>query len=458
LLIILAVCGCTYINGQNIIIDSIFLEGNKKTTDQVILRELDIQVNDTIQLSELDDRFEINKKRLLSTGLFNIVEVNIEDWNTETNHLSLSFKLKENWYIYPSIIWEYADRSFNVWWKDHRLNFARTNFGVRLDHLNLSGHKDRLKVKFQHGYTKKYEAIYSYPYFIGDWGLGGQLFYSTNKELGYKTENNQTLFYKNENEEVVLTRFRAGLSLTNRSNAFVHQTFRLEFHNNNISIDIAEGLNPEYFLNGATGIKFFYSEYDIQYDKRVFPTYPEGGYLLFFNIKKEGLGVYNEFNNFSVFGGFEKYFKLSKNLVYGGRVKAKVNLNRSEIGYGNNTGLGYGDEVRGYELYVVDGTDFLLTRTDLKYKLFSKIFDIKDFMFIKQFDQLPMTIWLRSSFDLGYVNEPTYKDTNFLANEWMIGGGPGIDILLYNNYIMKFEYNFNRLGESGFFIGASWNF
>ena len=443
---------------QDIVINNIVLAGHKITADPVIYRELDIQPGDTLQLTSLSDDLSRNKKRLLSTGLFNIVDVNIKNWDTESNLLDVHFQLKENWYIYPSIIWEYADRSFNVWWKDFRFNFKRTNYGLRVDHLNLTGHKDRLKLKFQRGFTQKYEALYTYPYFIGNWGLGGSLFFSENKEMGYKTEQNRPLFLRTEDERILLTRLRAGLSLYNRTNAYAFHTFRIQLHNNNIDEVVYKELNPDYFLNGASGIKFMYGEYDFQYDRRVFPTYPEGGYLLFFNLKKEGFGIFNEYDNLSVFGGFEKHIPISKNLIFGNRVKLKYNLIRDQVGYANNTGLGYGDYVRGYELYVVDGTDFFLSKTDLKWRIFQKIFDIKEYMFISQFDELPISIWLRGSFDIGYVNEPTYKETNFLANNWMWGGGPGMDIMIYNNYKISFEYNFNRLGEGGLFLGGGFSF
>lgn len=446
------------LQGQEIIIRGIVYNGNKITVDGVISRELDISVGDTIALIDLTNELERNRKRLLSTGLFNIVTINIKDWDTETGLLSLHIDLKENWYIYPSVIWEYADRSFNVWWKDHRFNFNRTNYGLRLDYLNLTGHKDRLKLKFQQGYTKKYEAVYTYPYFIGEWGLGGSIFYSTKKETGYITEGNRTVFYQHPDERVILSRFRSGILLSNRSNAYSYHGFRLEYHDNKIDDSIAKGLNPDYFLDGKNNIKFFYAEYDFQYDKRVFPTYPEDGYLLFFNIKKEGFGLYQDFDNLSFSGGFEKYFKLSKNLVYGGRVKGKMNIKRDKVGFGNNTGLGYGDEVRGYELYVGDGTDFFLARTDLKLRFYDNVFDVSKYMLIRQFDLFPFTAWLRASLDFGYVNEPTYYEGNFLSNEWQIGGGPGVDMLFYNNYKLSIEYNFNRLGESGLYFQGAFNF
>jgi outer membrane protein assembly factor BamA len=172
------------------------LDGHRIIADPIIYRELDIQAGNTILLSFITEDLNRNKKRLLRTGVFNIVEVNIKNWDMDANILDIHFTLNENWYIYPSLIWEYGDRSFNVWWKDFRFIFNRTNYGLSMDHLNLTGHKDRIKSKCHRGFTQKYEAMYSYPYFLGNWGLGGTLFYSENKEMCCRTEANHIVFFK----------------------------------------------------------------------------------------------------------------------------------------------------------------------------------------------------------------------------------------------------------------------
>ena len=77
--------------------------------------------------------------------------------------IGLSLEVKESWYIYPAPIFELADRSFNVWWKEMNCDFDRVNYGIRIDHLNLTGRKDKFKIKFQQGYTRKYELEYNFP-------------------------------------------------------------------------------------------------------------------------------------------------------------------------------------------------------------------------------------------------------------------------------------------------------
>jgi outer membrane protein assembly factor BamA len=441
------------------IIDNVILKGNKRTKPLVIYNELDLLPGDTVYVTKFPYRKLLNEKRLLSTALFTAVEINIKNWDIDQKEGDIEIVMQENWYLYPSIIFELADRNFNVWWTDQDRDFSRVNYGLGIDHINLTGRKDKVKLKIQHGYTRKYEVKYNYPYLSRRWGAFGEIFYANQKEIAYKTVNNKPLFEKLDDERIMLRRFRTGFGLNYRQDLFSFHDIKIEYHHNRINDYVAEELNPDYFLDGATDLRYFALKYDFVYDKRVFNLYPEGGYLLFANITKEGLGIINNINNLSISTGLEKYFKFGNKWILGGRIKGKTNLIRSKLAFANNTGLGYGnDVVRGYELYVVDGTDFILSKSSLRFKVYEKNKDWGKYMLLRQFKKMNFRIFLRLNLDFGYVNEPTYKATNTLNNRFLIGYGPSFDILLYHTYILSLEYSFNHLGEGGLFIRSSFNF
>lgn len=446
-------------NTDYFIIDNVIFEGNNRTKSLVIYNELDLLPGDTVYISKFPVRKLLNEKRLLSTALFTAVEINIKNWNVDKREADIHVVMQENWYLYPSLIFELADRNFNVWWTDQNRDFSRVNYGLGIDHINLTGRKDKIKMKVQHGYTRKYEIKYNYPYLSRTWGAFGEIFFANQKEIAYKTVNNKPLFKKLEDERIMLRRFRTGFGLNYRPNIFNFHDFKIEYHHNSINEYVAEKLNPDYFLNGATDLRYFALKYDYTHDRRVFNLYPEGGYLLFANITKEGLGLFNDFNNLSISTGFEKYVKMGKNWILGGRMKAKTNLIRNKIAFANNTGLGYGnDVVRGYELYVADGTDFILTKSSLRFKVYEKNRNWGNYMFLRQFKKMNFRLFFRINLDVGYVNEPTYIDTNALNNRLLVGYGPALDILLYHTYILSLEYSFNHLKEGGLFIRSSFNF
>ena len=50
-------------------------------------------------------------------------------------------------------------------------------------------------------------------------------------------------------------------------------------------------------------------------------------------------------------------------------------------------------------------------------------------MFVNQFKKMNYRFFLRANLDFGYVNEPTYTDTNTLNNRLLVGYGPAFDML-----------------------------
>jgi len=441
------------------IINDVILVGNNKTKKLVIFNELDLLPGDTVYVAQFAQRKLENEKRLLSTALFTAVEINIKNWNVEKGSGDILIEMQENWYLYPSLIFELADRNFNVWWSEMNRDFSRVNYGLGIDHINLTGRKDKLRLKIQHGYTRKYEVKYDYPYLSRTWGAFGEIFFANQREIGYKTVDNKTLFRQLEDERIMLRRFRTAFALKHRPDIFNFHDFKLEYHQNSIDEFVAQELNPDYFLNGATDFQYFAFKYHFMHDQRVFNLYPEGGFLLFLDFVKEGLGIFDDFNNLYIAAGFEKYFKYGDRWLWGGRIKGKANLIRNQVAFANNTGLGYGNNlIRGYELYVLDGTDYFLTKTSLRFKLYENNKKWGKYMFLPQFKRMNYRFFLRANLDIGYVNEPTYFETNDLNNRFLIGYGPAFDMLLYHTYIFSLEYSFNHLGEGGLFIQSSFNF
>ena len=446
--------------GNFFVLDSIVLKGNRKTKDKIISRELDFQVGDTIWVYTLSERFNENKKRILNTGLFTLVQMNMKDWDLVTGHAYVQLDLTENWFIYPLPIFELADRNFNVWWNDQNRSLSRVNYGIRATHINFTGNRDVLRLVAHFGYTRKFEAKYRFPYVNKKQTLGlfGNIFYSDRKEIGYKTEENKTLFAKN-NDEILLTRFRINGSIDFRPELNTYHRINFGYHHNTVDPFVTQELNPDYFLGGETDLKFFVLEYELRLDHRIFFFYPEGGHLLALNLKKEGLGIFNEYNNLALSAEYEKHYSLGVKILLGARLKAKTNLIRNKVAFANNTGLGYGiDFVRGYELYVLDGTDYVYTKSSLKYKLYERLIPMKKLMPVKAFKQMFLQVFLSANFDTGYVNERDYIETNVFNNRWIYGFGPGLDVVMYNNFLFKIEYSVNHLGEGGLYLSNLINF
>lgn len=435
---------------EYVVIQEIHLNGNEKTESRILFRELDYFPGDTLFLDEMVYQLKLTQNRLLSTGLFTDVIVNLSNWKVMERQADINIAVQENWYLYPSIIFGLADRNFNVWWKEMNRSLDRVNYGLRLDHINLTGNRDKFKAKAQFGYTRKFEIKYEYPYLDNKWGYAASVLYSDNKEIGYQTIGNKTIFEKLEDERKLLYKRKVGGALNYRPTLFDYHTLRLEYNHNSIDKIVADELNHDYFLNGNTELRFFMLEYTYDYDKRVFFQYPIDGHRISLSLKKEGLGVIGNYNNFLLYSGGEIYLPFRK-WIFANRLKFKVSLIRDKVAFANNTGLGYGeDNVNGYELYVLDGTDFGIFQSSLRYNIVDKFFNLGSNMPIDQFKKMSFKVFLRFNVSAAYVHEPTYKETNFLNNQIIVGYGPAIDLVLWNNFILKAEYSFNELGEHGF--------
>ncbi len=431
--------------------------GNKRTKEKIIRNEIDFKVGDKIAIEEIDQLITDNESRLKTIGLFNTATIEVET-NDDFESI-VNIKLVENWYLYPSPIFELGDRSFNAWWQEQNRDLSRINYGVRGRHYNLTGNKDPLLVVAQFGYTRKLEAEYSFPYVFenSNTGFTGSVFFADNREIPFKTIGNRPQFFQHPDERIMLKRFRTSLNVRMRPTVAIHQSISLEFHRNTIDEFVVQELNPDYFLNDRTSLQFFMVNYDLQYDKRINYLMPYKGYRFRLNVKKEGLGILKEHNSF-IFQGVVEYFQPFREYFgVGTKILGKTNLIRSTQSFANNTGLGWGgDLVRGYDLYVLDGIDHLLVKNHIKKRVINYEYKLNGPKFIPdQFKSINIQMHLRFNFDFAYVNEPVYIDTNTLNNRWIYGYGPAIDIILYNSYLFSIEYSFNDLGEHGLFIQTS---
>ena len=85
-------------------IKKIEIIGNKRTKRNIILRELSLKENETINKNEIINIVEEDKRKLINTNLFNEVDINIKI--LDENNLLIEIFLIESFYLLPSIIFE----------------------------------------------------------------------------------------------------------------------------------------------------------------------------------------------------------------------------------------------------------------------------------------------------------------------------------------------------------------
>lgn len=439
---------------QTVTVRSIEISGNKKTKPVIILRELTFDEGDTLPQFELGSILERNRNNLINLGIFNQAVVNVSEWDTDQHLIDVHIQVKEAWYIYPSPIFDLADRNFNVWWNTYNGAFNRVNLGLRLDWLNLTGYNDKLKAVIQVGYTPKQQIEYRLPYLDKKQRIGitTSLLHSTNKEAGVATINNRESFIR-INDRIMLDRYRAELNFVYRPNFFVKHELSTRYQYVKADSQLVADHNPILFRNGGNKHNAITLRYAYEYDNRDIKIYPSKGMLIYADLEKIGIGEKADENTLSTKLIFEWNHPVGRRFQYRLSTVARHSWIRERPSYMHYQAVGYGRVyIRGYELYLIDGLDYVLGKGQLSYRIFDSKFKLGNWMPMHAFREMPFQIFASLFLETGYVNDPYTGAVNNLANQWLYGGGPGIDVMLYNNFLFQFNFSANHLGEWGLFI------
>ena len=100
-------------NSASFTIREIVITGNRKTKDNIILREVPFRSGEKYSLQELVRKFEDARRQLMNTALFHDVVVSM--LKTEDYLIDVSVQVRERWYIFPVPYFKPVDRNLNQW-------------------------------------------------------------------------------------------------------------------------------------------------------------------------------------------------------------------------------------------------------------------------------------------------------------------------------------------------------
>lgn len=452
LLVFMLLIPSLYSSGQSMRVDSIHFQGNEKTRENILRRELDFKELDSLKIFDLNERIEFNRRKLMNTNLF--IWVKSDYHQLPNGNLSIVYECLEQWYVLGLPIFQLADRNLNDWWSRGH-DFRRTVYGVHFLHNNFMGRNEKLVIKAETGFTQKAEISYQNPYIDPKktLGLTLNLSYSTQKNLAYKTQNDQLSFL--EINKISRERWTGGVQFRKRYKFYDFQTLELKYNHSIIADTIAK-LNPNYFGQGQLKQNFAQLGYAFSYDFRDFITYPLRGRKIDASLTKYGLLKSDNVDYWEAIVSAAFFFDLGSRFFFSTHVKSKLSRN-GFIPYANIQGLGYANDlVRGYELNVIDGTNFFLWRNTFKYQLVSTILRIP-FIKFKQFNQMPIAIYPTAFVDFGYVDYAN-KEAQNSTNRWLMGSGLGFDLVTYYDLVCKIGFPITNGGKSGMVVSIGREF
>jgi outer membrane protein assembly factor BamA len=427
------------------VIKDIVITGNKKTRPYIIERELLFSRGDSVNLSELVNKFERSKELLLNTALFHEVLISLQKFQGYEVYVSID--VKERWYIFPIPYFKPVDRNLSEWVKQG-FGIDRVNYGFKFSYYNFTGRNDRLKLWLITGYTKQIQFQYDLPYVDKalKHGVRFNFSYSTNKEVNYATVDDQQQFYKDSASNKTLSKiYSGGIEFTYRPYIKTRNTVRIGYMYQQVDSAIVD-LNPEYFKNNATSASFPEISYKVEYVNVDYIPYPQKGFMAEFTILKRGFN--KDMNMWQIGYRGSQNVRLSPKTSYSFASNGMLRFPFNQP-YVNLRMFGYGDfYLRGLENYVTDGLAGILVRNTLRREIFH--FNLMS-PFNTSIQKIPFQFYAKTYADAGYAYNES-SDANYLVNRMMYTAGFGIDMKTIYDIILRFEYSFNQKGENGFFF------
>jgi outer membrane protein assembly factor BamA len=425
------------------VVGNIYIEGNKRTKPYIIARELPFKTGDSIYLPELVAGFEVSRRQLFNTGLFNEVVVALKSFRGY--EVDIIIQVKERWYFFPIPYVKPVDRNLSEWSRQG-YGVNRLNYGIKFTQYNFTGRNDKLKFWLLTGYTKKFEFQYDQPYadktLRHGYGIGFS--YSFNREINYATVKNQQMFTDSLTDGI--KRWEGKIEYTYRPGLRTFHAVRLSVVREQVDSQLLD-LNPKYYTAHSSAVTYPELAYNIKYVNVDYVHFPLTGWVVEAGIVKRGIN--KDMNMWQINAKINKGWQVAKKTYYALQANGVLRVPFDQP-YINHRMFGYGDMfLRGLERYVIDGVGGILTRSSLRRELVR--FNIRTHLKSKSHDRIPFRIYARTFGDMGYAYNKNFTN-NSLTNRMLYTGGFGLDIVTFYDFILRFDYSFNQLGQNGLFL------
>ncbi len=427
-------------------IRNILITGNKKTKDDIILRELPFKAGEEYSLQDLVKKFEDGRRQLMNTALF--IDAVVAMHKSEGYLVDVMVDVRERWYIFPVPYFKPADRNLNQWLFEKGASLSRVNYGLKVLHNNATGRNDKFKLWFIMGYTKQFSFSYDRLYIDKQmkWGLTTAFAIGMNREMNYNTIGDKQAFLKDP-DSYLRNFVTANADLTYRRAIKTRHRIGIGYTMEEVKDTIVQ-LNPDYFKSGRNRIHFPEIYYKMSYYDLDYIPYPTKGYAAEVSVGKKGVSnvVNLWYLSLKGSGSWHTGKKSFVNVIAYGSIKAPFNQP-----YFMRRFLGYGDAfMQGYEYYVVDGVAGGFLKTTFTRELFN--FSIKAPGKNRQLpERIPFRFFAKIFGNAGYVHNPQPGE-NTLSNRMLYSGGIGLDIFTSYDFTLKLEWTFNQLGQNGLFL------
>ncbi len=428
---------------QPFVIGNIIIEGNKKTKSYIVLREVPFRSGDSIYLPDLVKAFEVARRQLYNTSLFTGVVVALKSFRGYA--VDVLIQVKERWYIFPLPYLKPIDRNLTEWAR-RGYGLDRVNYGFKFNYNNFTGRNDKLKIWLITGYTQQIQFQYEQPYADRTLKHGYRIgfTYAFNKEINYGTANNQQAFTDSLGRGT--RRISGNIDYTFRPGLRTFHAVRLSLTRQEVDSQVLV-LNPKYFNTSRNVILYPELSYTLSYFNTDYNYFPLTGWMGEAGILKRG--VSREMNMWQVSGKLTKGWEVLRKTYFGWQGYGVLRFPFDQP-FINQRLFGYGDiYLRGLERYVIDGVAAFMAKNAIRRELVR--FSVPTYLKSVAHERVPFRIYARVFGDMGYVYNKNITQ-NSLTNRFLYTTGAGFDVVSFYDFIFRFDYSFNQLGQKGIFL------
>lgn len=401
-------------------VKAIVLQGNEKTKDYVILREMSVKIGDTLSQGALQQ----DQNRIYSLRLFNKVVVSSE---TDGDSATVYVDVSERWYWfpYPIIGFRYRD-------------FSKIYYGAGFTHQNFRGRNEKLYLSFAFGYDRWVSFHYQDPKLTDDddifFGLDGS--YGRFPNLNVQSSAYEQYYYD------------TNISLGKRFGLF--HTFV-----GTVGYDIQQVSDPSLgrTLSSSGRDAYAYISLNYTYDSRNIVEYATDGSLVALGINKSGFGESQV--NLATYGyDLRKFIPINDDWSVGLRSFGNFTAG-GLIPIYRHVYYGYGERLRGYFHDILEGEDIMGGNVEFRLAILKPRYLTLSFVPVPEFSVLRYGLYAGIFADGGKV---WYRTQSFPGGDWRSGYGAGLHFLLPYSLVVRTEYAINNLGKGQFFVDLDASF
>lgn len=420
--------------------------GLRRTKAKTLQQIIRLEKGDRISAADTATVFATLQRDLYNTKLFTAVDLNT---TLAGDSIDLEFVLIERWYTYVAPHFDLIDRNFNEWWVIRNRDPERVIVGVDITQKNSTGRNDDISFSVLTGFQQKGEIRYRLPYHFMDGKLGVEAkgLFHRYRSVNFATENDQLQFESFEQPQ--LNRYEGSISANYFPKYTEKRWLTMGYHSEQIGQDLLL-LNPLYLGLSMEELHYGFVKIGFQSDHRDVRGYASKGVLVTAELTSFRFFANSTLNFSELRTRVVMHQPITAQWNIAASVGAKVSPDKTRP-YFLNRGLGWDvNRIRNYDYYAVDGSSYLFEKLALRYRAFDRILTTK--IPIKQFQKIPLKLVPKVYFDFGYVVDNVWTVSNSFINRPLWSYGVGIDVVLYDDAVWRFELGRNHLGEAAFFL------